>query len=158
SRFSAGKEVEGFAFLSQYAVLNLLAAVGLAGAGSVLLYTLNKGESILWESLNGYVEEEAGNLYTQVWDRMQGNDECCGIEGPEDWVNSTAIIAGAVPISCCKNQIKCDTDNATSEHINQVGCLRSYLERLREWIEVGRPVTMVAIPMSLVMVCFFFWA
>ena len=57
------------------------------------------------------------------WNKVQEENSCCGISGPNDWKN------GSVPATCCKIEISgC---NKTSADLHKTGCLkvfRGYLE------------------------------
>ncbi|XP_060530047.1 CD63 antigen [Cylas formicarius] len=50
--------------------------------------------STLYENLNTYQDHSHG-----VWDLIQSNFECCGVNGPNDWL--PVFQNGSLPVSCC---------------------------------------------------------
>lgn len=38
---------------------------------------------------------------TSLWDRLQSEEECCGVTGPEEFSNSTGTTKWEMPPSCC---------------------------------------------------------
>ncbi|XP_063221580.1 CD63 antigen-like [Bacillus rossius redtenbacheri] len=80
-------------------------------------------ESKLKESINNYKQS---NSTAKVWDVMQTNFNCCGINKPEDWDREYHDTNGTLPASCCHTEYglwggePCST---ASPYRNKEGCL-----------------------------------
>lgn len=56
-----------------------------------------------WLVNNQTSSEEIKNA-TKIWDTLQMNDQCCGINAPSDWVAYMPVESDTMyPISCCMN-------------------------------------------------------
>lgn len=55
----------------------------------------------------------------KVWDEVQKDFDCCGINGPKDWINNNK----SIPASCCKQT---PTLNCNSTSAIQTGCLTKF--------------------------------
>lgn len=62
-------------------------------------------------------EYKQAGLYEEAIDSIQNIFQCCGVDGPMDWRNSTysnSIVVQSfndkffVPPSCCRNELTCD--------------------------------------------------
>ena len=40
----------------------------------------------------------ASPIVTVLWDKIQKNEKCCGLQGQDDWLNSHF---GKIPATCC---------------------------------------------------------
>ncbi|XP_033231067.1 CD63 antigen-like [Belonocnema kinseyi] len=73
------------------------------------------------ENMNSY---NSSKETAAIWDKLQQNFECCGINSSTDWnvpLNSTGL-----PISCCEvipGQISESTCNSQSPNVFKKGCL-----------------------------------
>jgi CD63 antigen len=69
---------------------------------------------------------------TKIWDKMQHNYHCCGVEEPHDWEVkfSNTSTPDAVPESCCKvEKPGCGKDarkNPDSKEIYSTGCFEKF--------------------------------
>ncbi|CAG9771931.1 unnamed protein product [Ceutorhynchus assimilis] len=46
-------------------------------------------------------EYGSNSAMTSLWDRLQSEDECCGVTGPDEFDNSTGTVRWDMPASCC---------------------------------------------------------
>lgn len=56
-----------------------------------------------------------------IWDDVQRDLSCCGIDGPNDWLNASQVL----PMSCCEHAGIKDTSICTIENAFQSGCLNN---------------------------------
>ncbi|GBP26162.1 CD63 antigen [Eumeta japonica] len=74
---------------------------------------------------------------TMLWDEMQRDFECCGVNGPDEWVERLTVEGNeesGIPVSCCPHefgaigQMTCTPDGATTY---KVGCGEAF----GEWVQ-----------------------
>ncbi|ODM86690.1 Leukocyte surface antigen CD53 [Orchesella cincta] len=86
----------------------------------------------------GYVMDSSMEKYynrnlisIQFWDNLQTNLQCCGIQGPADWVGATgAPNVDFVPNSCCLvhfKSVKTCTSQITKEDIKNVDFISEFI-------------------------------
>jgi len=94
------------------------------------------------EALNFFNEEMKQSLQKynsdtevkEVWDVMQSNLGCCGVEGPNDWSSGSLIVLSlrnGIPESCCTDPQNCSGTSLINSALNlavksmyyQEGCL-----------------------------------
>lgn len=107
------------AFLS----IILIAEIGAAIAAFALKGDLKEViEQKMIEGMANY-HTEGHEGVTNAWDVMQGDLQCCGAKGFEDWLNSTVT---AVPDSCCKTDTKGCGADTSEDNIFTKGCLNVF--------------------------------
>ncbi|KAK6625733.1 hypothetical protein RUM43_006032 [Polyplax serrata] len=67
----------------------------------------------------------------KVWAQLQSKLECCGVDGPSDWV-----MGGLYPESCCKTSEPSSSPDRlcgpSKEFVHQEGCFSKLSTRIRE--------------------------
>lgn len=56
-------------------------------------------------------EYGSNTALTSLWDRLQAEDQCCGVTGPDEFDNTTGSVRWEMPPSCCLEPT--GTSNAT---------------------------------------------
>merc|ERR1712038_54885 len=85
----------------------MIGGIALAASGTQLVDL----KTPLQETMGDYVQG-GDDPVTQVWDDIQQEYECCGVEGPQDWSEFGPFNQGQTPntpTSCCASEITCDT-------------------------------------------------
>lgn len=92
-------------------------------------------------SLNNYSRYEKDRM---AWATMQSKLNCCGVDGPYDWLGPNSQDK-AMPVSCCHptregaeppNEAQCRTAQATDIYVWQDGCYY----KLKEIVNTGAKV------------------
>ncbi|XP_077267954.1 CD63 antigen-like [Temnothorax americanus] len=105
-------------------------------------------KSTLKESMKNYTTE----VDKQAWDNVQKKLQCCGVDGPRDWVQTPTI--GQIPPSCCADDMQkmCQISNAYNE-----GCFSKLEMRVQKgatvMIGVGIGIAFVEIAGIILAVC-----
>jgi CD63 antigen len=66
---------------------------------------------------------------TMLWDRVQNNFNCCGVNNYTDWQNENSTTHGEIPISCCSfvsGSTGTVTCNANTTGLHREGCLDAF--------------------------------
>ncbi|XP_054716195.1 CD63 antigen-like [Uloborus diversus] len=93
-------------------------------AGGIAAYTYrNQFEDFLRKSMNETIGQDKEDA-RKVWNEMQTKWECCGVNGPMDYLYNNRNISD----SCCdpKFEGQCTLDNSYSK-----GCFNQMLERIK---------------------------
>ena len=110
------------------------------GVVTVFLYkdpSLDIVRNSLQESLTSYKDTNETvwqNKQHLMWDKVQRNMKCCGIDSPEDWKNITFVNA---PDSCCKiESTNCGENTLVGpgpyEGLHGNGCLEKFTDWIRK--------------------------
>ncbi|KAG5323170.1 TSN6 protein, partial [Acromyrmex heyeri] len=68
-------------------------------------------KNTLKESMKNYTETDK-----QAWNNIQKKLQCCGVDGPRDWIDNGAYSAGVIPSSCCDETLSiCQIVTANTE-------------------------------------------
>jgi len=113
----------------------LMALILIAEVGVAVTIIIYKGEAYeivadaMKNGLNGYNQPDKDGV-TAGWNKIQERFECCGVNGPIDWKNSTAFKnTQDAPDSCCTVELdNCgkgkNFDPFTGLHTK--GCLKKF--------------------------------
>nr|XP_023026957.1 CD63 antigen-like [Leptinotarsa decemlineata] len=98
-------------------------AVGISG---VLLK--NRTEEFLKDKLNETIQDYGpqNNETTELWDTIQRQFHCCGIDNATDWVKFKKDDNHLVPLSCCDIPYGAFKYNCTIEKAYPEGCLMRF--------------------------------
>jgi len=117
--------------------LVLKAVVFIVEVAVVVLALVYKGEiktfaaKVLNEGIVNY-GEEGHEPITNIYDTIQHDLQCCGVNGYKDWANSTWSKGKNVPDSCCIAELTgCGADALVSPAhvtIDQGGCLTKFTD------------------------------
>ena len=110
------------------------------GVVTVFLYkdpSLEVVRNSLQGSLKSYKdinETEWDNKRHRMWDKVQRNMKCCGIDSPADWKNVTTLSA---PDSCCKiESTNCGENTLVGpgpyDDLHGDGCLKKFTNWIRK--------------------------
>ena len=125
-----------------YTFASLMAIILIAEVGVAIAAFVFKGEATDFVSdamkngLKNYGDSEYQGV-TKGWDSIQQQFDCCGVDTPNDWANTTALvpIGKSVPVSCCKNEdTNCGKNQInppnppTSQTIYTDGCLNQFVQ------------------------------
>ncbi|KAH1023739.1 hypothetical protein HUJ05_003344 [Dendroctonus ponderosae] len=66
---------------------------------------------------------------TSLWDRLQAEDQCCGVSGPEEFSNTTGTVRWEMPASCCFEPAASNVTRCAKVH--SAGCDERLLAYLR---------------------------
>lgn len=77
---------------------------------------------------------------TKGWDSIQEQFECCGVDKPDDWANTTHLTPArkTVPDSCCKNvavgcgENKINPPTPPANSIYTDGCLDQFVQYVED--------------------------
>merc|ERR1719367_1979939 len=140
--------------MKSYATIILI--VLLIEIGTLLTVMLYKNEmkqvivGNMKEGLNQY-EFDGANIsnekrfagLTAIWNAVQQEYECCGVEGPNDWKYTTwgKTFPNMLPNSCCKtsfNRNECWnlSDGRQRNNVFTKGCLEEVVDYARNNIEI----------------------
>lgn len=115
----------------------LIFAMQLTVGTLTFVYKDDVGDTLQKELLTGlkknYAQEDEKG-FTEAWDHIQTNFECCGVNSPSDWYKIDVWSnVDRVPASCCKKELMNITEcveDVSFTHIHVKGCY----ERLKIWI------------------------
>ncbi|XP_055949760.1 CD63 antigen-like [Argiope bruennichi] len=107
-------------------LLFVIFVVEIAGAATAYMYR-GQFQTILKDNMNKTIAQNKSDA-TTVWNEMQIDLNCCGVDGPKDYINNNMQI----PLSCCgKSATECPEDKA---HPN--GCYKELLEKIKSKIGI----------------------
>jgi CD63 antigen len=99
-------------------------------AGGIAGYVLrDQTEDLLKTSLHQTIVQYNGESYvpiTKLWDNVQSEYECCGVESSMDWVLAKN---NSIPMSCCvipPGQMDSYTCNNETTSIHGYGCAKKF--------------------------------
>ncbi|XP_066159196.1 CD63 antigen-like [Euwallacea fornicatus] len=116
--------------LNAYWLLLLVLIFGDVLIGAFWAYRFEKICQELRPALKVRFHQEYGTSsdMTHLWDRLQTEDECCGVTGPAEFSNSTGTAKFEMPSSCCYEP----APNATRcTNVHSIGCDERLLAYLR---------------------------
>ena len=101
----------------------------MAGAMATFVFR-EQVESIASEALNETLkyygtDSEVGTLVTDLWNNLQQDNGCCGVNGARDWIGEIRNESVTFPSSCCRNttDLLCGLDAASIGSAYGGGCL-----------------------------------
>jgi len=113
---------ENYCMVLTFSVLMITIFILELSAGISGYVLRNEAAVMLRSNLNKTMADYTKYKYiSTLWDEVQRDFECCGLDGPKDWMNETTK---GVPISCCPivsgtiETLNCTTTNAYNK-----GCL-----------------------------------
>ncbi|CAL1270075.1 unnamed protein product [Larinioides sclopetarius] len=107
-------------------LLFIIFVVEIAGAATAYMYR-GQFQTLLKDNMNKTISQNKSDAAT-VWDEMQIELKCCGVDGPKDYVDNNL----QVPNSCCgKSATQCSETNAY-----QNGCYKELLEKIKNKIGI----------------------
>lgn len=122
--------------LGLYIILAFIVVLGqMAGAIATFIFR-EQVESIASEALNETMkyygkDSEVGTLVTDLWNNLQQENECCGVNGARDWIGEVRNESVALPSSCCRNTT-CGLDAGSIASAYGGGCLSFVTEYLSD--------------------------
>ncbi|RWS25401.1 tetraspanin-1-like protein, partial [Leptotrombidium deliense] len=128
--------------LNVYWQLLVALLVGDVIVGSIWLFRYNNIVTNLRSDLKSRLNNEYGFDYTfqNIWDKIQNENECCGVDGPYDYNHTNWLIkehsdfgnAMLVPSSCCRqsSSYAC-IDSYSDSSIFTSGCF----EPIHRWLQ-----------------------
>ncbi|KAH1023738.1 hypothetical protein HUJ05_003344 [Dendroctonus ponderosae] len=89
--------------LNAYWLLLLVLVFGDVVIGAFWAYRFERICQELRPALRLRFQQEYGtnSAMTSLWDRLQAEDQCCGVSGPEEFSNTTGTVRWEMPASCC---------------------------------------------------------
>lgn len=116
----------------------LMALILIAEIGVAVTMIIFKGKAYavvsdaMKNGLDGYKDPTKEGV-TKGWNEIQEQFECCGVEGPKDWKNVTALGKDNAPDSCCTvEKAGCGVGKIQGEgpytDIHNNGCLKKFQE------------------------------
>ena len=94
-------------------------------------------ESIAREALNDSLkyygrDSDAGTLVTDLWNNLQEENGCCGVNGASDWIGEIQNSSVAFPSTCCRNttDLLCGRNTTSIASAYGGGCLSVVTEYL----------------------------
>jgi len=122
---------ENYCMVLTFAVLMITIFILELSAGISGYVLRNEAAVMLKNNLNRTMSDYTNVTYlTKLWDEVQRDFECCGLDGPNDWMLQP--IQG-VPVSCCKVEsglvttLNCNITNAFPK-----GCLNKLSVYVKE--------------------------
>ncbi|XP_060517652.1 CD63 antigen-like [Cylas formicarius] len=117
--------------LNAYWLLLLVLTFGDIVIGAFWAYRFERICQELRPALRIRFQQEYGsnNDMTTLWDRLQTEDSCCGVTGPEEFNNETGTSRWELPTSCCTMTPVNNTLRCTKVH--NTGCDERLLAYLR---------------------------
>ncbi len=75
---------------------------------------------------------------TGTWDRIQQENECCGVQGRQDWAESPGVAMDSVPDSCCVSRTdECGFGvRVGGTGLFEAGCFQQLLDNGYFWDKV----------------------
>lgn len=110
---------------SVFLFLIFITEIGIGIAGYI-----KHGElpAILESQFNKTMDDYANSVEAQhAWSLVQGELECCGIQGPTDW--RPIFKNKTVPAMCC-HLLPDNVKQCTTEYASKIGCLPKLLQFL----------------------------
>ncbi|CAG9771930.1 unnamed protein product [Ceutorhynchus assimilis] len=120
--------------LNAYWLLLLVLIFGDVVIGAFWAYRFERICQELRPALRLRFQQEYGSnsAMTSLWDRLQSEDECCGVTGPDEFDNSTGTVRWDMPASCCLDPTGNAGNNLTRcTKIHIAGCDERLLAYLR---------------------------
>jgi len=125
-----------------YTFASLMAIILIAEVGVAIAAFVFKGEATDFVSdamrngLKNYNNAEFQGV-TKGWNSIQEQFECCGVDKPEDWANTTGLtpLGKTVPDSCCTNvATDCGQNkiNPQQSGIYTDGCLDQFVQYVED--------------------------
>eukprot|EP00062_Callorhinchus_milii_P009433 gi/632953240/ref/XP_007892309.1/ PREDICTED: tetraspanin-18-like [Callorhinchus milii] len=117
--------------------------------GAVLVFVFKKQiktENFLTELKSKYKGENSKDVFSKTWDTIMIAFSCCGVTGPDDFMNVTALRklppSKRVPLTCCKrsdtgkilNKKECLLGNPNFR--NDQGCYRVLVGHFMKYIHI----------------------
>merc|ERR1712168_415959 len=126
-----GAWFENTCMLNTFALLLLLVLLVQFAAGIAAFVKRNaiseNIETALLGTMDKYSPGGTDNA-TKLWDEVQENFKCCGVEGPSDWEVNTALNStSSVPDSCCKDKTNGCGANWESNKLTQPGAVLRHI-------------------------------
>ena len=125
--------------LGLYIILAFIVVLGqMAGAMATFVFR-EQVESIASEGLNETLkyygtDSEVGTLVTDLWNNLQQDNGCCGVNGARDWIGEIRDDSVVFPSTCCRNttDILCGRNSSTIVSAYGGGCLSFVTQQLSD--------------------------
>uniref|UniRef100_UPI0035902646 uroplakin-1a-like isoform X1 n=2 Tax=Myxine glutinosa TaxID=7769 RepID=UPI0035902646 len=133
-----------------YIILTLIIFVFEAASCIIALahqhYILSHSEKHLEQMLSQYGDDDRG---TNMWDEMMKQQQCCGVNGPTDWLTYTSKFSiknnfndssHPWPNNCCKRNNNDEFSSISRcmqgdlNHLNDNGCYHAYKATIQKYI------------------------
>lgn len=86
-------------------------------------YMISNSNLILKQMLEYYAADSPNaQQLTALWDRLMLEQQCCGVDGPQDWVNYTSAFRLQYNDDIAPWPLQCCTHNRNYEVISQDAC------------------------------------
>ncbi|KAH1014349.1 hypothetical protein HUJ04_003196 [Dendroctonus ponderosae] len=117
--------------LNAYWLLLLVLVFGDVVIGAFWAYRFERICQELRPALRLRFQQEYGtnSAMTSLWDRLQAEDQCCGVSGPEEFSNTTGTVRWEMPASCCFEPAASNVTRCAKVH--SAGCDERLLAYLR---------------------------
>ncbi|XP_043283335.1 tetraspanin-6-like [Venturia canescens] len=118
--------------ISMFALLMVLVFI-LELASGISGYVLrNEAQEVVREKMLETLPKyhANGSEIFNMWDQLQADFHCCGVDGAEDWVKHLVTNNSEMPMSCCLPQngiIGEATCNVNSTNLYHAGCLTKFV-------------------------------
>jgi len=126
-----GACTENACMMYTYGTLMALILISLIGVAITIVVFKDDVKTLveekMREGMQKYGQGDSEGV-TKTWDVIQHESQCCGVDGFQDWANTTFGKSGNVPDSCCiQEQVGCGTGAiANPDKINQQGCFAKF--------------------------------
>ena len=106
----------------------MIGGIALAASGTQLVDL----KTPLKETMDDYVPNGDDSI-TKAWDDIQREYECCGVDGPTDWVTEGPYPQGnaKVPASCCPDNVQ-QCQNGVGGQTDLVGCYAKFEDIIKQ--------------------------
>ena len=124
-------------YLGIYIIVAFVVLMGQTlGAMATFLFR-EQVESIARQGLNDSLkyygrDSDAGTLVTDLWNNLQEENGCCGVNGASDWIGEIQNSSVAFPSTCCRNttDLLCGHNTTSIASAYGGGCLSVVTEYL----------------------------
>ena len=132
-----GKDAINRYCLGIYIILAFVVLLGqLVGVTASFVFR-EQVESIARQALNDSLkyygrDSDAGTLVTDLWNNLQEDNGCCGVNGASDWIGEIQNSSVAFPSTCCRNttDLLCGRNTTSIASAYGGGCLSVVTEYL----------------------------
>ncbi|XP_058814311.1 CD63 antigen-like [Topomyia yanbarensis] len=136
-----GAYKENYCMTLTFSVLLVLIFILELAAGISGYVLRNDTYNLVSTTLRSSMEHYGGNTsqeITYIWDEIQVDFDCCGVDKSDDWVKSNDQLFNStfLPITCCKTSVgsigvvHCP-DEQHPERLRKTGCIKSFGNYIR---------------------------
>ncbi|XP_015905098.2 CD63 antigen-like [Parasteatoda tepidariorum] len=109
-----------------FAVLVFILMILEVAGGVAAYYYKDEVQDFLKKNMYvSLIQQKEGSV--EIWDELQYEFECCGVEGPDDYTKMNF----KVPNSCCKDNAECSESNAYTK-----GCFVQLHDKIKKNITI----------------------